>query len=1009
MLGWLLVALPLFVAPQAKSAPAGQTITANSLVDAEYAFELSAPSPEWSLIGEREIGELHAAALAGMSNGSGLRSYLMLRRVPKTTLEECQNWLMDQVPIADRTVTKREIGTFAGQKALVAMGLGDLHGARMRFRLAAFLSKGYAYLLLGYGPMKSVGAETKELQPLFDAFKLASTTPKGRAFAPSEDSSAGAGWTLAGGTYTHPQLGLRIAAPPSWRTLTHGNAALGDNLVGFASREPEVLVMLGAEIVDSSIQKQWQDTAASLFDSSLDPSTVATLKPQTLPFAGATLQARWYRHRTDPLHNFLVGSGTKDGMCYRVAVRALLGEEDKALREAKPVLAAAQPLVPLRRAQAALEMFARGEDSQSRIGSRGFLRAGRYKDTESGFLVDLPPGFWTTDLASTFELMDVPVRLEFRDEVRGLEGLIYVYPFAAAEITVGGGAKPEKRKRTARYYSERVIDALIGDEPDEDDEITEKRSLNTKETPVAAGPWTMYSMSATWLDKGFKKRIVTVGHLRNSTLAILVLRGLEPAVKDATPSLRRAAATFRWLSGSQGTRYVKDGRFHDDRLGVSLPLGAGDWSWVPDSNEEAIEGYLCEIKGPTQEILLFEVQSGIEMPTASALARRFKRRLGEGFGKVDWDKPVERDAVMGGAPARVFDFAGATGRIEISIVRANGLQYGVGFVRRGTAAATPGEFDAFKKDFAFTTPGGQAAEITASETAAAAEAEKDEPSAGDEPAGGDAGAKPGDAAGAKPPTAGDAKSGDKPAGAGADAKNTGAAKPDQAELDAKAHALLLPTGWRELPIREPIAGFDLQIAFRAEPSWLEQLQSTKTVELRGADARPLLAAVHVSGTSDGACDVLAVERFALNTKTADAAAVEKAAAALVAKAGGRDYATRTIAEGRVGPVLVLGWREPPPKVEKSAKDPKAPKPKKSDAAGGAGGSGAGDGASGGGASDTGTEGGAAAADDGSRHTRVYLITSGMRGWSVTVRTRQALGDAESEQLDAAVAAYEPPQ
>lgn len=1003
MLGWLLVALPLLAPPQAKSASAGQTISATSVVDADYAFELKAPSPEWSVLGERDVAQLHASALAGLSNGEGLQCYLMLRRVPKTTLEECQNWLVDQVPIGDRTITKRELGTFAGQKALVATGLGDLHGARMRFRLAAFLSKGYAYLLLGYGPMKSVGADTKELQPLFDAFALTPANPKGRPYARSEDSSAGAGWTLSAGAYTHAQLGLRLEAPPTWRTLTHGNATLGDELVGFASREPEVVVLLGAEIVDAPLQKQWQDAAAAFFDTALDPSTATALKPTALPFAGTTLQARWFRHRTDALHNYLVGSGAKDGMCYRVSIRALVGEEEKALREAKPVLASAQPLPPLRRAHAALEMLARGEDSQSRIGTRGFLRAGRYKDLEAGFLVELPAGFWTTDLASTVKVLDEPVRLEFRDEVRGLDGLLLVFPFAVTEVTVNSGGKAQKRKLSARYYSERVIDALIGREPGEDDEVTEKRSRNTKETPIAAGPWSLYSMSATWMENGFKKRIVTAGHLRDNTLAILVLRGLEPAVKEATPALRRAGATFRWLSRGQGTRYVKDGRFHDERLGVSLPLGAGDWSWVPDDQEEALDGYLCEIKGPSHDILLFEVTSGIEMPTAGALARRFKRRYGERMGQIDWDKPAERDTQIGGAPSHVFDFTGAGGRIEISIVRANGLQYGVGFVRRGSGNATNAEFDAFKKEFAFTVPGGEGAALTATDTAAAAEAEKDEPAAAEPKP-----AAESDAAGVDSGAA--ATSGDKQG-------TTAAGSP----AGATAHSLLLPSGWRELPIREPIAGFDLLIAFRAEPSWLEQLQSTKTVEARGADPRPLLAAVHPAGTSDGACDVLAVERFALTAKTPDAAAVESAVAALVAKAGGREYAKRVLDGGRLGSVTALSWREPPPKSEKAAKDPKAAKAKKPDSAGagaaGANTSGAptsGAGSAPTGSAPAGTAGEAVPAtpsdvDDGARLTRVYLITSGMRGWSVTLRTRLPLGDADAKLLDDAILAYEPPQ
>ncbi|MBM3977657.1 MAG: hypothetical protein FJ299_11790, partial [Planctomycetes bacterium] len=685
----------------AQSKSVGQTLAEASLADGDYAFQLTAPAG-WAVLSEQEIAGLHAYAVAGLDSGSGVRGYLMLRRVPKTTLEECQNWLMDQVPIQDRTVVKRELSTFAGQKALLALGLGDLHGARMRFRLAAFLNKGSAYLLLAYGPMNNVAADGKELQPVFDAFKLESTAPKGREFPPSTDTGAGTGWTLEQGTFTHPQLGLRISAPPGWRALTRGNAALGDQLVGFASREPEALVLVGAEIMDASLHKQWTEAAAGFFDSSLDPSTLPALKPSTLSFAGVNLPARWYRHRTDPLHHYLVGAGAKDGMCYRIAVRTLVGEEEKSTKEARAVLATAQPLPPLERAETALEMLARGEDSQSQIGKLGLLRAGRYKDTEAGFLVDLPAGFWFTDLSSPMKIMDEPVRLTFRDEVRGLDGLIYVYPFAVDEITVNG----KKRKRSARYYSERVIDSLIGGEPDEDDEVTDKRGRNTKEAPVEAGPWTLYSMSANWMESGFKKRIVTVGHMRNGTLAILVLRGLEPSIREATPGLRRAAASFRWLGRGQGSRYVKDGRFHDDSLGVSLPLGAGDWNWVPDSTEQAFEGYLCEIKGPNIEILLFEVATGVEMPTASALARRFKRRYGDALSGIDWDKPAERDGAIGGAPAHVFDFTGTGGRVEIAIVRANGLQYGVGFVRRGTKPNTPEEFAAFKKDFAFTQPGG---------------------------------------------------------------------------------------------------------------------------------------------------------------------------------------------------------------------------------------------------------------------------------------------------------------
>jgi hypothetical protein len=1025
MLGWFLVGLSLLSLPQAKSGSVGQTLAEASLADGDYAFQLSAPAG-WAVLGEQEIAGLHAYAVAGLDSGSGVRGYLMLRRVPKTTLEECQNWLMDQVPIQDRTVVKRELATFAGQKALLAIGLGDLHGARMRFRLAAFLHKGSAYLLLAYGPMNSVAADGKELQPVFDAFKLESTPPKGREFPPSTDTGAGTGWTLEQGTFTHPQLGLRISAPPGWRALTRGNAALGDQLVGFASREPEALVLVGAEIIDTALHKQWSEAAAGFFDSSLDPSTLPTLKPSTLSFAGVNLPARWYRHRTDPLHHYLVGTGAKDGMCYRVAVRTLVGEEEKSAKEARTVLATAQPLPPLERAETALEMLARGEDSQSQIGKLGLLRAGRYKDIETGFLVDLPAGFWVTDLSSPMKIMDEPVRLTFRDEVRGLDGLIYVYPFAVDEITVNG----KKRKRSARFYSERVIDALIGPEPGEDDEVTEKRGRNTKETPVNAGPWTLYSMSANWMEGGFKKRVVTVGHMRNDTLAILVLRGLEPAIREATPGLRRAAASFRWLGKGQGSRYVKDGRFHDDSLGVSLPLGAGDWNWVPDSTEQAFEGYLCEIKGPNIEILLFEVATGVEMPTASALARRFKRRYGDALAGIDWDKPAERDEAIGGAPAHVFDFTGTGGRVEIAIVRANGLQYGVGFVRRGSKPNTPEEFAVFKKNFAFTQPGGVAAALTEKDEAAAAEAAKEDP----EEAGGNAGegnagadkSEPGKTDPAKPDSGkSTAAKDDKSSGKSAD----GGSEPDAAGDKAASQPLLLPTGWRELSVREPIAGFDLLIAFRAQPSWLEQLQASKIVEARGADPRPLFAAVRASGLPDGGCDLLAVERFAMNAKSPDAAAIEQAVAPLVTKVAGRDFAARTLEQGRLGPVRVLAWQEPPPKTKdaKPGKDGKASKAKPG-GAGASGTSGAGTGSSGTpssgdsaggggsaaadapGSASAGTEGSAGGApDDGSRHARVYLLTSGMRGWAVTVRTRRALSADESKLLDDAVLAYEPPQ
>jgi hypothetical protein len=640
---WVLAAaLALFPC----SVQAAQEDLRRELVDEDYRFRIVSPGKSWRILDEAEARTIIPDAIAILYGPGGLFAAVVVEHVPGVELAAMARIIHDGMELEERVDESYAELEFHGRPAVRFQVTGRIDGRALRFQNTVFAHGDFVYQLVCTGAVDRLDADARALETVHAAFTLLDGAPRARSTAFASPDVRGHDWRLQDGVFRSAAYGLELAPPARWRVVV-GPELDGMNTsaeVGAICSSPDVFLVVIPEHVHGSSAA---DMAAGL------ARDFAAGEPVDGPFAvridGADVVLRAYEDSNGL--TFLHGAFARDALCTQVL--AWFGGPRDAQR--KELVAAA--LGGLRftaeeeRVRLAAELAAL-PDPDDEVGADHSLRAGVYRDYGAALTFRRPDGWRIRAGQGVRAEYGETARLELEHPRSGLYAVLSAW---------------EPYGSPAEEHEESVLAYLLEGE------------VAGVEIDLAGVPALESIVRSATGPSGAAQRVITAqgGDLSYE----LVFFGFDGNLVAGEAAIVAAREAFR-LGAAPAPQAVRDGVYHDEKLGFELARPAPGWR----ANTELVPGDAGALAGSCgwtsaggQEV--FAIAIGGLTPGADERAQA-DLMLGEIASNVRGE-PEERPGTLDGLPARHLTFEGRGQRIEVLVARRANALFLLGVSGRG--------------------------------------------------------------------------------------------------------------------------------------------------------------------------------------------------------------------------------------------------------------------------------------------------------------------------------------
>lgn len=399
-----------------KVTPTSTDDATKDLADEDYRFRLKWPGTGWKLLREKDARHLNPDAVAGLTNGSGVNSIVIVEHLPGAELSALTDAIVDGMAMEDKQVAERTPTKVSGIDATRIRVTGKINDLSIEFRGVLLIHQEHAYQMLAFVP--SSMDKHGDLDTAIAAFSIEPGTVKVRDVSRAIDDQAGVGWHVAKGVFESVASRLRVRPAAGWRLL------IGDELhnmnpdadVGLANATVGAYVTAISEPINGGDVKGYIAGRIEAVMAELtrdDQPVKATIMGEEVTLV------RGKREGGMPLE-YMIGVVVQGGRGHQFVAWYPVAKRDAAAPMVLAALGSFERMSDPDLAGLTTELAAL-PDTQNFVGSTYALRSGTYLDFDKHLRWRMPAGFWKFSVGQEARASNADVLLGAEDVVRGLQ------------------------------------------------------------------------------------------------------------------------------------------------------------------------------------------------------------------------------------------------------------------------------------------------------------------------------------------------------------------------------------------------------------------------------------------------------------------------------------------------------------------------------------------------------------------------------------------------------------
>jgi len=409
-----------------KVTPTSTDDATKELVDEDYRFQLAWPGSGWKVLREKDARHLNPEAVAGLTDGKGVNSIVIVEHLPGATLAGFADAIVDGLALEDKDVAERAATKVSGIDAIRIRVTGKMNDLAIEFRGVLLIHQEHAYQMLAFRP-GSLGNEGA-LDKAIAAFSILPGTVKAREVSTAVDDQTGVGWRVAKGVFESAAGRLRVRPAAGWRLLVGGelHKVNADADVGMSNASVGAYVTAISEPITGADVKGFVEGRIDAVMADLtrvDESSKATIIGEEVALV------RGRREGGMPLE-YVIAVLAEGGRGYQFIAWYPVAKRDVAEPMVLAALASFERLSPDDFAKLTAELTAT-PDRQNFVGSTYTLRGGTYLDFDRHLRWRMQPGFWKLLVGQDARASNADALLVAQDVVRGLQMELIVEPVAS--------------------------------------------------------------------------------------------------------------------------------------------------------------------------------------------------------------------------------------------------------------------------------------------------------------------------------------------------------------------------------------------------------------------------------------------------------------------------------------------------------------------------------------------------------------------------------------------------